>query len=740
MRPLVPLLAVIAFLAHAVAAANLPPAVTPGQPVSDRVFISAAGDQRTLGIATDGHIGFAVWLDGRRGHADLFGSRVNADGVALDPLGIFISTNTSAGSVIWNGSQFVVVSSQGKDTTFTFVTSDGAITARKTMQLLYMQFAATMGSGPDARFLFEGLGKATIVDSNANVVMANIQLAMPSSPSLAAAAGNGNEFLILHTNEEAVTHHLYADRLDRDGKFLGTADTGIDSNVIGSALGLAGGSDGYLLVGRGLLYREIIAAHLDHNGVMTSQRTIVAFQSGLRVTINPIAKPAVLREAGEYEVVWTTSEPNGDAHTWRDLVPAAGFSPAWPATILDWTGSGYGSVIARIGEQMVVVTDALRAGVSTNIDPVATLMGTFKANALSSTATQQTMPQVAVSGNEYAVIWNEFGPDGSAHLYLRRFSGSSRSAIVEVTSNSEGKAITGRIAAANGTYVIAWTTAVYDTATNYMVRRMSASTGEWLDADPVPLATAYELVLAANHDSVLAAYTISCGHRCLRAHEIATDTAAMFRAGEMIIPGTTTANQLSMASNGNDYLLAWNDYFCEFPCNASMPRRVLAQRLGADGRALSPKPIVIDDSHNYSAYPSVAWTGSTYAVSWAEDGVTAGRHINASGLPDAIRTILPQSTTPNLIAASNSLLLFFPSQSGDVYNTMGVAVDPQSLVASGEPSLLVSDQSYGGTAAAAALPNGFVFAYDRLDIDGGNVGRVFTRVHGEPSRRRAASR
>ena len=733
MRTLAPLLLLIA---HISAAATLPPAVTPEQPVSERVFIAAAGDQRALGIASDGHIGFAVWLDARRGHSDLFGSRIDANGVALDPLGIFISTNTIGGSVIWNGSQFVVVSAQGKDTTFTFVTTDGTIAERKTMQLLYMGFAATMGSGPDARFLFTGLGKATIVDSNANIVMANIQLAMPTSPSLAVAAGTGDEFLLLHENQEAVTHHLFADRLDRDGRFLGTADTGIDINVIGSALGLAGGSDGYLLVGRGLLYREIIAAHLDRNGVMTSQRTIKAFQAGLRVTLNPVAKPAVLRDASHYEVVWTTSEPNGDAHTWRVLIPGAGFSPAEPSTILDWTGSGYGTVIAKVGEQPVVVTDALRAGVSTNIDPVAKSIG----NALSSTATQQTMPRVAVSGNEYAVIWNEFGPDGSAHLYLRRFAGSSRGAVVEVASNAEGKAFTGRIAAANGTYVVAWAPSEYSIATNYVVRRMSAATGEWLDPEPVPLATAFELVLASNKDSVLAAYTINCSYRCPRARAIATDTPAIFRAAETIIPGTTTANQLSMASNGTDYLIAWNDYFCEYPCNANMPRRVLAQRLGAEGRALSTKPIVIDDSHNYAAYPSVAWTGSNYAVSWAQDAVTAGRHINASGFPDAIRTILPQSTATALIATGNSLVMFFISQAGDVRNTMGVAVDPQSLAVVGEPLPLVVGQPYGATADAAALPNGFVLAYDRLDVDGGNVGRVFTRVYGEPSRRRASNR
>jgi hypothetical protein len=732
MRTLAPLLFLIA---HAAIAANLPPAVTPEQPVSERVFIAAAGDQRTLGIASDGHIGFAVWLDGRRGNADLFGSRIDANGVSLDPLGIFISTNTGGGSVIWNGNQFVVASAQGRDTTFTFVTTDGTVLERKTMQLFGMLFAATMGSGPEARFLFAGLGKATIVDSNANIVMANIQLAMPTSPSLAVAAGAGDEFLLLHTNEEVFTHHLFADRLDRDGRFLGTADTGIDINVIGSTLAMAGGSDGYLLIGRGPFYREIIAAHLDRNGVMTSQRTLVPLQAGLRVWLVPPSKPAILRDGDHYEVVWTPSEPNGDAHTWRVVEPAAGFSQTEPARILDWTGSGYGTVIAKVGEQPVVVSDALRAGVSTNIDSVATSIG----NALSSTATQQTMPQAAVSGNEYAVIWNEFGPDGSAHLYLRRFAGSSRGAIAEVASNPEGKAITGRIAAANGTYVIAWTTSqTVGAGTNYVVRRLSAATGEWLDPDPVPLATAFELVLAANSDSVLAAYTTLCSHRCPRARAIATDTPAMFRAAETIIPGTTTANQLAMASNGNDYLIAWNDFFCDYPCNANMPKRVLAQRLGADGRALRTKPIVIDDAHNYAAYPSVAWTGSNYALSWSEDSVTAGRHVYASGFPDAIRTILPQSAASPLIATGNSLVMFFISQTGDVRTTLGVAVDPQSLAAIGEPSLLVAGQPYGATVAAAALPNGFVLAYDRLDTDAGNVGRVFTRVYGNAPRRRAA--
>jgi hypothetical protein len=558
---------------------------------------------------------------------------------------------------------------------------------------------------------------------------------MPTSQSLAVAAGAAGEFLLLHTNEEAATHHLFADRIDRDGTFLGTADTGIDINIIGSTLGLAGDRDGYLLVGRGLLEREIIVAHLDRNGVRTSQRTLVPFQSGLRVSLNPGAKPGVLRDGDHYEVVWTTSEPDGSAHTWRFIEPATGISEGVPVRILDWSGTGYSTTIAKVASQPVVVTDAYRAGVSTNIDPVATPIG----SSLSSTASQQTMPQVAATGNAHAVIWNEFGPDGSAHLNLRRFTGSAAGPVVEVASNADGHAIIGRIAAANGTYVIAWASQAYGSATNYVIRRMSAATGEWLDPEPIPLATAFDLVLAANDDSVLAAYTVACEHRCLRARAIATDAAAMFRASEAIIPGTTTANQLAMASNGHDYLLAWNDFFCDYPCTPNPPR-VLATRLNADGRAPVSKPIMIDDAHNYAAYPSVAWTGSEYAVSWDEDAVIAARHVSASGSTDAIHTLVAQSGAPKLVANGNTLFLLYAVLTGGTARLAGVIVDPESLTTIGDPSLLVDEQPYPGSVAAAGLPSGIVIAYDRIDPAAANVGRVFTRIFGDAPRRRAAHR
>jgi len=729
-----PLSLVLAFLAHVAFASTFPAPTSPEQPVSPLVFTAPAGNQQTLGIASNGSIGFVVWVDGRRYASDVYGSRIDAKGVSLDPRGILIATGAGGGGVIWNGSEFVVVSSHGSDQTFTFVTPEGAIVDRKTTTMYAMQLGATMGSGPDARMLFVGLDRATVVDSHANIVMANVQMAMPGSLALAVAGASTNEFLILHTNL-VPGRHLFADRVDRDGKLLCTADTGVDLNVIGSTLALGGGDDDYLLIGRGVIERDIILAHLDRNGVVTSQRSLVTYPIDSRVSLVPPAKPAVLRDGDHYEVVWTTSEANGNAHTWRVMEPATGGVSTAPVPILDWTGSGYGAVIGKVTSQPVIVTDAFRAGVSTSIDPVVSPSDTD----LSSSASLQTTPQVASSANGYAVLWNEFGPDGSSHLYLRL---SSAAAPIEVASDPSGHAIKAKIAAAGDTYVIAFATSTTYNGDTYVLRRFSVTNG-WLDPEPVPLATAWELILGANSEGALAVYTVACANdRCLRARAIAANAGVPLRSYETI-PSSTRAYQLAIASNGHDYLIAFNDNICNYyPCSsASEPSRMMALRMKADGTALASAPVVLDDTANYTPdHPSIAWTGS-YAVSWTRAGSIFGANVSSSGFADGARQILPRPsilTAQKLVASGAGLLLFTTQQTIDGATwTSGVAVDPQSLLPTGEPALLVADQPSNGSVSVAALPTGVAIAYDRIEPAAANVARVFTRTFGMIGRRRA---
>jgi len=734
------LVVIAAFVAHAATAAvSFPPALSPEQPVSERAFGAAAGNQQTLAIASNGQIAFAVWFDQRRGGFDLYGSRIGADGASLDPLGIPIANNVRAGNVFWNGSDFVVISQYGIDTTFSFVTPEGLIADRKSMQIPFNEMMATLGSGSDTRLLIAGNGVAAILDSQANVVRAGVPLTTPFE-TLRAAGGSGSEFLILSTKDSS--SHLVADRIDREGKYLGTVDTGLDLSDTGTTLALAGGVGEYLLVSRGPADREGFLAYLDQNGVKKSVGIFAPYDSTLRLS-NPPATPGVLFDGSVYQITWTTSEANGRAHTWSTYVsdgPGASTLPL--GEFFTWTGTGYGVVMAMLGSQLIVITDAFRAGVSTSIDPVICMSPYHRV--LSSTATLQTTPQAASAANGYAVVWNEYGPDGSTHLYLRRFSqalsgASVDAAPLEVASDAGGRAITASITAAGDVYVIAWTSSVTSTGSDYVVRRFSATTGWWLDAEPVPLANAKELVLGSNGDGALAVYTVSCPaqERCLRARAIATDAGAPLRGTETT-PSSILAYALSIDSNGHDYLIAWNDDPCA-SCDVIYPSRLVALRLAADGMPLDTTPIVLNGPELFLASASIAWSGSNYAVSWVSGSSILGVHISPSGVKDAAHEMFPRPLllgSHRLVANGTGLLLLMTRQTDDGATTSGIAVNPQSLLAIGEPALLVADQPRNATVSAATLPIGVAIAYDRVDPAAANVPRVFAQVFGSVQRRR----
>ena len=70
------------------------------------------GDQNEISVASDGKIYFATWLDLRSGQAAVFGSRVIAAGVNLDPAGIQIAIGTSPDpvpSAVFDGANFAVI-------------------------------------------------------------------------------------------------------------------------------------------------------------------------------------------------------------------------------------------------------------------------------------------------------------------------------------------------------------------------------------------------------------------------------------------------------------------------------------------------------------------------------------------------------------------------------------------------------------------------------------------------------
>jgi len=741
----------VAFAATAVAAVAFPPPLTPEQPVSQRLIGPAAGDQQTLAVASNGQMSFAVWLDQRGGPLqwnrmyDLYGSRIDSAGVSLDPMGIHIASVVTGGTVIWNGTAFVVVSEgPSAGTLFTFITPDGVQAGQKVVPGAegtgIQPLATSMGSGPEARILFAGRGVATIVDGFGDVVATGIQL--PSGSGLLAAGSNRSEFLLLlytSTNQ----HRIDAIRLDRDGKLISTSNTGLDLAIIGSNVSLAGGNDNYLLVGFG----GKVFAYLDLNGIAKGPLTPLDSSGPPSST-----KSVVVFDGDTYLAAWTATTTDGHAYAAIARVPATEGGTDAPVLThpLQWSGEGHGAVLGLAGTHVILIVDAFRAGISTTIDPIAKVLDApFDTvplpGALSSSLTRQVVPQVASSTNGYAIVWNEYGPDGANHLYLRRFSltgAPADPAPIEVARDDGGQAITARIAAAGGEYVVAWSSAyVYYATWNYVVRRLSATTGVWIDAAPVPLATrASDLTLGASRDNVLAVYNVyntACTQGCMRARAIAMDSGPPLRTAETSL-ATMITTDFSVASNGADFLVAWTDNPCTYPtCDVLSIYSLFVERVGADGTPLDSKPLALDSG--LPEFPSIAWAGTSYVVTWTPGLYTiiAARISANGGLASTQQASFTIGTdwfvSQRVVAGASGLLLFTTGTT----TTQGTALDAASLVPSGTPFTIKTDPRFTQTFSAAPLPSGVVVAYDRVGEDTENVERVFNRVFADTVRRRA---
>jgi len=724
--------------------------ISPERPVSQRLFGAPAGNQRTLAVASNGAIGFAVWLDERRGgnETDLYGARIDLTGLSLDPMGILIATKVSNGTVIWNGSAFVVISEGNSlGTTFTYITPDGVQIDQKSIHV-NQSFAATMGSGPDARILFANHGAATVVDAGARIVAADVRYGLPQA--ILAAGSNKTEFLLLRGGD--ITNRLYAVRFDRDGKLISTNDTGVDFSDTGTVLTLAGTDDDYLLAGRGPTGRELVTVHLSVSGVAKKPPSEQPTSTSSDIVSFPPARPAVVVDGDIYVLAWTRSAANGEAYTTISELPATEHGVVTLPLVrpFAWTGTGYGSVLGMAGSHVILISDAFRAGVSTSIDPIATVLespygsglGPF---ALSSSATRQASPQVASANGGYAVLWNEYGPDGATHLLLRRFLSAPtgapiEAAPIEVASNGTGSAINARIAAAGDTYVVAWPTFDTPVTSNYVLRRLSATTGLWIDAEPVSLAAhSFELTLGASSNGVLAVYSVNCpSQRCMHARAIATDSGAPLRTAETLLTATT-ASDISVGSNGIDFLVAWTDNLCLGFCDLPYDYNLLAQRVSADGKPLGSTPLALDKGYGTS-WPSIAWTGSSYVVTWAAlgPGVIRASRLTANGTlaeTQHVANVQPGYYQAQRVVATGNGLFLLTTRSKVME---GVTLDPQSLIASGTPATLEIDRLPNESFSTAVLPDGLVIAYDRVDSDSGNVERVFSRVFGNTVRRRSA--
>lgn len=147
--------------------------------------------------------------------------------------------------------------------------------------------------------------------------------------------------------------------------------------------------------------------------------------------------------------------------------------------------------------------------------------------------------------------------------------------------------------------------------------------------------------------------------------------------------GQRRQTYLSIAENGSERLLV---YFSE----GGGQKRLVAQRTSATGQAIDQEPVeVATFPEAVRVYPTAAWNGSNYLISWDRSGSIYGRRMTAAGqFVDLAPVLLVTDSASGPAVCSlggDFYLAYVHTFSGDQNYLKGVRVSGSSLAPIGAP-------------------------------------------------------
>jgi len=692
----------------------------------------------SLHVASNGSIALAVWNDDRRGPTDVTACRIAADGTPLDPTGIVIQPGSIVNDVFWTGSAFAVVTSPAFITVngtsvISYVGSDGTVTQGSPLASDLMIYGARSGEGADTRFLFlpaDGYSAlAQVVDAPGNVIKPG-NGDHGGAITAVFAASNGSGFLVLRefdSNGAIGKPPVYiAETLDRDGNVLTSADPQLPAPFKAAALtGDAHG--GYVLFGYRPNQNDFVVVHLGANGIATAPPQFLQTFAPLAVAPGPVS--ARTTQSG-FAASWMVQLP--DNHTSTYVSRDGGV----PVMTFDWIGYEGDTAYDPLND--LVLTSYNDAFTTMGAD-VFVQKGSGAPVPLTSSAHQQTNAAIAAGANGFLAAWAENTGTGVT-LYVRRFSPDATAQdapqVADTKPNPNDRFLEfqrSSITSAGNGYLVTWD--------RTFARRMDARTGQWLDATPFRLLS---MAAASNGSDVLALTVENCEFGCTMARRVSMTGDPVVSDG-VKLSDYRVASQPAIASDGNNYLAVWNDgaYDCFPDCVLPAATRVVAMRLRPDGSHIDAAPIVLEPSSPYQAYPSVAWNGSTYLVSWTTDSgySIAAAYVAPDGTIQQLGTIARLNTLITSLKAVAHAGEFLILSSHPIPSPVPVP-DQLSLTLLDGSTIAIETRPTGEFAPPDAASDGLhlMLAYDRVDLQAGRVGRVVLDPRVFPSRKRRAAR
>jgi hypothetical protein len=531
------------------------------------VISNAVGNQLSASLAFDGTNFLAVWQDDRAGQNDIYASRISTSGTVLDTAGTPVGATAQFQinpSVAFSGSNYLVVWEDYRNT-------------------------ATVGDLYGARVGLDG----TVLD--------------PSGLPLLQTAGNqtqpaltwmGSQYLLTWQDLRSGTGDIYASRVNAAGSLLdGTGVAVTTAPDTQSAVAVAASSTGALVAWTDARNQDIAGARVSPSGTVLDPTA-----KTISLSANSETNPAVAFDGTNYLVVWQDNRGTGfDLYGVR--VSASG-------TVLDASGLVISSAIghqrnpavAFDGTNYLAVWEDTRNGPSPDIfaarvSPAGAVLDA-SGLPLCQRFSPQEHPAVAFDGSNYLVVWDDSGTSAARDIYGTRVSKSGTvldPSFIGINTDANDQALPA-LAFDGSNYLVVWS--------------------DW------------------RNNSTSDVY----GTRVSRGGSVVDGNGLQFAGG------SEAQTDAAVAFDGTNYLVVWTDYQL-FPS-----ANLFARRVRPLGTWLDATPITVSAATGHQQQASVAYNGTDFLVAW-QDGrsgtstdLYAGRVTRAGATLDGDGVILSAST------------------------------------------------------------------------------------------------
>lgn len=700
-------------------------------PVGDPVFVNAALGQSLSSVASNGRDYLVLWSDerglpsgGNGGLSALWAGRLDATGHPVEPAGHKV-VDAAVGKLVWTGTSYALVYSTGGISFLQMLDDNGYPTAPPVhLDLGGPPFA--VGTNGNTILTTDFTGEVFLVDFNGGVLRQHIGHQLVVVSPIGATPGGDYFFAAMETDCSNCAPRIVLEQVDRATAVV-TRHPLLDVNL-GTRMNAAASDDGRMLVA----WSDPVA---DANAV---RYEIVDS------TAHVLAGPSLLPSgAFSYDI--------SVGFDGRDFLVASA-SQSWRIAsngqVLDRGTADAGALLFAHGASSVL--EAHTAVTNGDVDTLVRAAPSFAElraapeRSVAMSSRRQQEPRLASSAAGFTA-WIE-----NATSLMVQPAGGAATHIAEVPGYfSSALAVAG---GGNG-YLIAWEGVVADNKLAYFARRLRLD-GTPLDAAPISFAAgdvSGPISVAFDGSNYLAVWPAFNG--AVHGVRIAANGTLLDATPLVLAPANNhAASSPRVVWNGKSFVVAWLDeIFCLCAISPAPPPevRVLAMRVGRDGKPLDAAPALVWDKTSVLSSLALTTNGDGAALVWTGAGCVWAAALRDDETLAGDARSLTCLTLPSVY--SNSFSDAGVAWSGSEYVAIWRDPGPNVIRAERLDRALATiddfDVSPAGLAAAqpdiAAIATGVAIAYVRSapEPEFGGAPRVFVRslerLEPAPPRRRA---